>query len=53
MYILLFQNDKRYLVLDSIADERTKMINQYVEDLDRKGVPPPPTASEPSRRTTK
>lgn len=46
-------NDKRYLILDSIADERKKTINAYIDDLDRKGVPPPPTASEPSRRSGK
>lgn len=49
----ILQNDKRYLVLDCVADERKKILLSYIEDLDRKGVPPPPTASEPSRRSTK
>ena len=49
----IFQNDKRYLVLDCVGEERKKILISYIEDLDRKGVPPPPTASEPTRRTTK
>ncbi|KAM5173157.1 transcription elongation regulator 1 isoform 1-T1 [Mantella aurantiaca] len=49
----ILQNDKRYLVLDCIPDERRKLIVSYVDDLDRRGPPPPPTASEPARRTTK
>ncbi|XP_041371055.1 transcription elongation regulator 1-like [Gigantopelta aegis] len=49
----MLQNDKRYLILDCVADERKKMLIQYIEDLERKGPPPPPTASEPTRRGTK
>lgn len=49
----ILQNDKRYLILDCVAEERKKILISYIEDLDRKGVPPPPTASEPSRRSTK
>ncbi|XP_018412488.1 PREDICTED: transcription elongation regulator 1-like, partial [Nanorana parkeri] len=49
----VLQNDKRYLVLDCIPEERRKLIVSYVDDLDRRGPPPPPTASEPARRTTK
>ncbi|XP_029640094.1 transcription elongation regulator 1 isoform X4 [Octopus sinensis] len=49
----ILQNDRRYLVLDCIAEDRKKILLSYIDDLDRKGVPPPPTASEPSRRTTK
>jgi len=49
----ILQNDKRYLVLDSIGDDRKKIILDYVKDLDRQGAPPPPTASEPSRRSVK
>ena len=51
--IFYLQNDKRYLVLDCVSDERKKMLTAYIDDLDRKGPPPPPTASEPSRRSTK
>ncbi|CAH2277123.1 transcription elongation regulator 1 isoform X1 [Pelobates cultripes] len=49
----VLQNDKRYLVLDCIPEERRKLIVSYVDDLDRRGPPPPPTASEPARRSTK
>ncbi len=52
-HIVVFQNDRRYLVLDCAQEERKKMVLAYIDDLDRKGMPPPPTASEPSRRTTK
>ncbi|KAJ8254697.1 hypothetical protein GJAV_G00196170 [Gymnothorax javanicus] len=49
----ILQNDKRYLVLECVPDERRKLIMSYIEDLDRRGPPPPPTASEPTRRSTK
>ncbi|XP_072519205.1 transcription elongation regulator 1a isoform X2 [Salminus brasiliensis] len=49
----ILQNDKRYLVLDCVPDERHKLIMAYVEELDRRGPPPPPTAFEPTRRSTK
>ncbi|XP_055926376.1 transcription elongation regulator 1-like [Argiope bruennichi] len=49
----VLQNDKRYLVLQCIADERNELLMSYIDTLDRKGPPPPPTASEPARRTTK
>ncbi|XP_067125377.1 transcription elongation regulator 1-like isoform X2 [Centruroides vittatus] len=49
----ILQNDKRYLVLECIADERKKLLMSYIDDLDHRGPPPPPTASEPSRRSTK
>uniref|UniRef100_A0A8C9SBK5 Transcription elongation regulator 1 n=1 Tax=Scleropages formosus TaxID=113540 RepID=A0A8C9SBK5_SCLFO len=49
----ILQNDKRYLVLDCVPEERQKLIMSYIEDLERRGPPPPPTASEPTRRSTK
>ncbi|XP_053702811.1 transcription elongation regulator 1 isoform X1 [Synchiropus splendidus] len=49
----ILQNDKRYLVLECVPDERRKLIMFYIEDLDRRGPPPPPTASEPTRRSNK
>ncbi|XP_048884083.1 transcription elongation regulator 1a isoform X2 [Brienomyrus brachyistius] len=49
----VLQNDKRYLVLECVPDARRKLIMSYIEDLDRRGPPPPPTASEPTRRSTK
>jgi transcription elongation regulator 1 len=45
--VQILQNDKRYLVLDCIEDERREILLNYVDELDRKGPPPPPTASEP------
>ncbi|KAG5844264.1 hypothetical protein ANANG_G00160530 [Anguilla anguilla] len=38
----VLQNDKRYLVLDCVPDERRKLIMSYIEDLDRRGPLPPP-----------
>ena len=49
----ILQNDKRYLVLDCVPEERRKMVVSYIEDLDRRGPPPPHTASEPARRSNK
>ena len=56
VYVLLPctpQNDKRYLVLECIADERERMLKNYIEDLHKKGPPPPPTATHPSERLRK
>ncbi|KAL3197435.1 hypothetical protein MRX96_053897 [Rhipicephalus microplus] len=49
--LVYVKKDKRYLVLGCIPDERRKLLMAYVEDLDRRGPPPPPTASEPTRRS--
>nr|XP_006816425.1 PREDICTED: transcription elongation regulator 1-like [Saccoglossus kowalevskii] len=49
----ILQKDKRYLVLDSVPEERKKLLLSYIDDLSMKGPPPPPTASEPSRRSSK
>ncbi|XP_072390987.1 transcription elongation regulator 1 [Diabrotica undecimpunctata] len=49
----ILKNDKRYLVLDHIPEERTQLVLNYLEELDRRGPPPPPTASEPNRRSMK
>ena len=49
----ILQNDKWYLVLDCVPEERRQLILAYVDDLDCWGPPPPPTASEPTRRSTK
>jgi len=51
--LMLLQNDKRYLTLEPVADERKRILLSYIDDLDKKGAPPPPTASEPSRRNIK
>ncbi|CAD5114244.1 DgyrCDS3385 [Dimorphilus gyrociliatus] len=44
------KNDKRYLVLDCDKEERRRIIMSYIDDMHRKGTPPPPTATEPNRR---
>ncbi len=49
----ILQKDKRYLVLDCMSEERHKLLMAYLEELDRRGPPPPPTAFEPARRSTK
>ena len=45
------QNDKRYLILEQFEEERRELLMDYIRELDKRGPPPPPTASEPSRRT--
>uniref|UniRef100_A0A1B6DZ77 FF domain-containing protein n=2 Tax=Clastoptera arizonana TaxID=38151 RepID=A0A1B6DZ77_9HEMI len=47
----ILKKDRRYLVLDHIPDERTELVMSYLEELEKRGPPPPPTASEPSRRS--
>jgi len=49
--IAVLQNDKRYLVLECDVDARRQILMDYIEEIHRKGPPPPPTASEPNRRT--
>ena len=49
----ILKKDKRYLILDYMPDERTRLLRTYLEELEKRGPPPPPTASEPSRRPTK
>ncbi|KAG8237630.1 hypothetical protein J437_LFUL017399 [Ladona fulva] len=49
----ILKKDRRYLILDYIPEERKKLIVTYLEDLDKRGPPPPPTASEPTRRPAK
>ena len=53
--IAVLQNDQRYLQLDCVEDERREILMAYVEELERKGPPPPPTACEPAapRKTAK
>jgi transcription elongation regulator 1 len=49
----LLNKDKRFLDLECIGDDRTKILMLYLEDQERRGPPPPPTASEPGRRGAK
>lgn len=44
------ENDKRYLVLSELQEERLDILMNYIDALHNKGAPPPPTASDPSKR---
>jgi len=46
--IQVLKNDRRYLVLDCMEDERERLLMNYLEELYRRGPPPPPTATVPS-----
>ncbi|XP_013174367.1 PREDICTED: transcription elongation regulator 1 isoform X1 [Papilio xuthus] len=44
------QHDTRYTALEHAPGERLQTIMAHLEELHKKGPPPPPTASEPTRR---
>eukprot|EP00731_Ephydatia_muelleri_P020670 Em0013g397a len=44
------KNDKRYLILECEEEEREKILENYLVELEEKGPPPPPTATNPSDR---
>lgn len=46
----MLEKDKRYLVLEHIADERRELLKSYLVELEKRGPPPPPTACDPARR---
>ena len=46
----ILSKDKSYEVLECAAEERKKMLIDYIEQLHSEGPPPPPTATEPARR---
>ena len=46
----VLSKDSRYHVLEVLNDDRADILMAYLEDLEMKGPPPPPTASEPNRR---
>ena len=48
-----FQKDQRYLLLEPMPEDRAKMVRQYFDELQKKGTPPPPTATHPSSRYKK
>lgn len=46
----ILRNDKRYLDLEHVDEERTQIIVHYLEELQKRGPPPPPTAATSARR---
>lgn len=44
------QSDRRYDVLEPKPEERNELLHNYMVDLEKRGPPPPPTASEPTDR---
>lgn len=44
------KKDRRYLQLDCVKHDRQDMLMAWLEELERRGPPPPPTATEPTRR---
>lgn len=42
--------DSRYHVMEPLNDDRADILMAYLEELEKRGPPPPPTATEPSRR---
>jgi len=46
----IISKDKSWIVMECASDERRKMLEDYIEKLGSEGPPPPPTATEPTRR---
>lgn len=46
----ILRNDKRFLDLDHVAEERGHIIYNHLEELFKRGPPPPPTAATATRR---
>lgn len=46
----ILSKSKSWIVMECAADERKKLLDDYVEKLHNEGPPPPPTATEPLRR---
>jgi transcription elongation regulator 1 len=46
----MLSKDKTFIVLECVQEDRKKMLLDYIEKLHNEGPPPPPTATEPSRR---
>ena len=42
-----FHNDKRGLVLDDLPDDRDRILEEFLTELEKVGPPPPPTATKP------
>jgi transcription elongation regulator 1 len=46
----VLRKDRRYLMLECMPEARLTILTSYLEELHKRGPPPPPTASEPTRR---
>ncbi|XP_057307232.1 transcription elongation regulator 1-like isoform X2 [Hydractinia symbiolongicarpus] len=49
----ILKKDKRYHVMSALSSERERMIKSHIDDLYKRGPPPPPTATNPSSRYKK
>ncbi|EGT38095.1 hypothetical protein CAEBREN_28957 [Caenorhabditis brenneri] len=49
--LAVLENDKRWVRMTTMsASERDRMLEDHIDNLDRKGTPPPPTQQERDRR---
>uniref|UniRef100_A0A1I8A8F2 Transcription elongation regulator 1 n=1 Tax=Steinernema glaseri TaxID=37863 RepID=A0A1I8A8F2_9BILA len=48
--LAVLENDKRYLVMDIVPNEREKLLEKYLKELADQGPPPPPTQQESERK---
>ncbi|CAF0964011.1 unnamed protein product [Adineta ricciae] len=46
----ILQKDQRYFLLDSEPEERSRILMNYIRELDKRGTPPPPTATVDRRK---
>jgi len=46
----ILEKDKRYLLLEVIPEQRSEILMDYIIALDKRGAPPPPTASLDKRK---
>ena len=46
----ILAQSKSWIVMECAADERKKLLEDYIQKLHEEGPPPPPTATEPIRR---
>ncbi|EDO43130.1 predicted protein [Nematostella vectensis] len=44
----VLENDRRYLILECMPEERERLLMGYIDELHRRGPPPPPTATLPN-----
>lgn len=49
----VLEKDKRFLNLETMPEERNRLLFEYLEELERIGPPPPPTASDKAGRRLK